>query len=400
MLHERLIRCICGIIRINKTYCYVIATRLYAYHEETDNMKRKLMLIIMTVLSVVLLVGCFDARAEDPYTSPSTYEQTRINMLQAVEPAVVAVQTDSGFGSGVIFQKEDTEVVGEYLYYVLTNYHVIESVVTDQDELRIYYGSKETVIAAKDYQGSEAYDIAVVRFVSDLNFTVIDIKPISENITTEIIAGQDVYAIGTPNDILNFNYITSGVVSLVTQTYNHINNLAIMHDAELNPGNSGGPLFNLNGEVIGINVAKDTWISTESGNIAAEGLNYALNINTIAPVIRNFNELGYTNVERRPKLGVTVIELADYLEEYPEDADQFEASASGIVVVGFDYTRNAYTVLEELDLIVAVNGTTVATIEDLSQLISDSDFGDTVSITVVRKEGASFVNHTFDITLS
>lgn len=363
-------------------------------------MKRKLMTMLITLLLVITLVGCFDARAEDPYVSPSTYEQTRINMLQTVEPSVVAVQTDSGFGSGVIFQKDNTEVEGEFLYYVLTNYHVVESVATDQDELKIYYGSEQTVIAALDYQGNSLYDVAVVRFVSDLSFTVMDIKPISENITTEIIAGQDVYAIGTPNDLANFNYITQGIVSLISQEYNGVNNLAIMHDAELNPGNSGGPLFNLNGEVIALNVAKDTWIATESGNIAAEGLNYALNINTVAPIIRGFDEQDYIVVVRRPKLGVSVVEIANYLETNPDDLDQFQANASGVVVVGFDYTRNAVEVLEELDLIVAINGTTIATIADIAQFIEGADFGDILSVTVIRKEGSSFVSETHDIELS
>ena len=349
---------------------------------------------------IISLAGCFAARAEDPYVSPSTYEQLRINMLQSVEPAVVAVETDSGFGSGVIFQKDDTEIEGEYLYYVMTNYHVIESVITDSEELKIYYGSDETVIPAQDVQGNQIYDVAVVRFVSDLSFTVLDIKPITENIMTEIIAGQDVYAIGTPNDLANFNYITQGVVSLVSQTYNGINNLAIMHDAELNPGNSGGPLFNLNGEVIGLNVAKDTWINTENGNIAAEGLNYSLNINTIAPIVRAFSELNYTAVTRNPKLGVTVMELADYLEANPDDADQFEAGAVGVVVAGFDYTRHAVEELQELDLILAIKGTAIATIEDIAGFISGADFGDILQVTIVRKEGDSFVSHTYEIELS
>ncbi len=363
-------------------------------------MKRKLLLLVLTLFMVFALVGCLDLRAETPYESPDTYEQTRINMLQSVIPTVVVVETDSGFGSGVIFQKDATDVEGEFLYYVLTNYHVIDSVATDGDELRIYYGSEETVIPAQDYQASSLYDIAVVRFVSDLNFAVKDIKPISENTTTEIIVGQDVYAIGTPNDLMNYNYVTQGVVSKASQSYNGIDNLAIMHDAELNPGNSGGPLFNLNGDVIAINVAKDTWITTESGDIAAEGLNYSLNINTIAPIIRNYAEEDYINVERRPKFGVTVVELTDYLEQYPENADQFDTDAAGVVVVGFDYTRQAVEVLQELDLIVAINGTSVTTIAEISGFIQNADFGDILSVTIVRKEGTSFVTHTYDIELS
>ncbi len=363
-------------------------------------MKRKLTALLIVVLMVFTLVACVDTRAEDPYESPSTYEQTRIDMLQAVEPSVVVVQAEGGFGSGVIYQKEETDIDGEYLYYVITNYHVIEDTILEDGEISIYFGDEQNTIFAQDYQGSQIYDIAVVRFVSPLNFTALDIKPISEDIKTEIIVGQDVYAIGTPNDLLNFNYVTSGVVSMASQSYNNINGLALMHDAELNPGNSGGPLFNLSGDVIGINVAKDTWIPTETDTIPADGLNFALNINTIAPVIRGFEASGYTTIERSPKLGVTVVELADYLTEYPDDADMFDTGAEGVVVVGFDMTRQAKEVLEELDLIIAINGTTVRTIPDISAFIVDAEFGDTLSVTIVRKEGSSFVQHTYDITLS
>lgn len=359
-------------------------------------MKRKFTVLLMTILMVFTLVACIDTRAEDVYVSPVTYEQIRIEMLQSVEPSVVAIQTDGGFGSGVIFNKETTATVGEYLYSVLTNYHVIE----DGGEIKVYYGDETTAIPAQDYQGSMLYDIAVVRFVTSINFPALDIKPITENITTEIVLGQDVYAIGTPKDLKNFNYVTSGVVSLESQTYNGINGLAIMHDAELNPGNSGGPLFNLNGDVIAINVAKDAWIATENGDIAAEGLNFSLNINTIAPVVRGFDEEDYIDIVRAPKLGVTVVELADYLQQYPDNASFFESGAHGVVVIGFDYTRNAASVLEELDLIVAVNDTTINTVADIAGILSGAQFGDSFSVTIVRLEGTTFVTHTYDIELS
>ncbi len=359
-------------------------------------MKRKILALLMVLLMTFALVGCLDLRAEDPYNSPATYEQVRLDMLQSVEPSVIVVQTETGHGSGIIYQVEDTDVDGEYLYYALTNNHVVE----DGGEMKIYYGDDETVIPIQDYQANALYDVAVVRFVSDLSFSVKEITQIAENTTIEIIPGQDVYAIGTPADLENFNYITSGVVSLAAQPYNNVNNLAIMHNAEINPGNSGGPLFNLNGDVIGLNVAKDAWVSTKNGDIAAEGLNYTLNMNTLAPVIRGFSAENYIEVVRTPKLGVSVVEISDYLETYPGDADQFEAGASGLVVAGFDYTRNAVDVLEELDLIVAVDGTTISDIASLVAILDGADFGDTFAVTIVRLEGETFVTHTYDITLS
>jgi len=157
-------------------------------------------------------------------------------------------------GSGIIFDSKPIEGTENTLYYALTNHHVVE----EGGEMRIHFGDDKTDLAVRDYASYELYDIAVVRFVAP-NTRVIRVHPISpikDNTITQIMKGQDVYAIGTPEDITRFNYVTQGIVSLATYPYNGIEDLAIMHDAELNPGNSGGPLFNLNGDVIGINVAK------------------------------------------------------------------------------------------------------------------------------------------------
>jgi S1-C subfamily serine protease len=365
--------------------------------------RKKILLIILTVLLTLSLFGCtLQTRATVVYESPSTYEQLRMDMIAEVEPSVVAVMTETGHGSGIIFKSEAVtsedpeEVIEEGLtrYYILTNYHVVE----DGGEMKIHFGVGQEDINVVDYQGYELFDIAVVRIETTRALRVHHVGPIDDNTITEIIKGQDVFAIGTPQDLDKFNYVTSGVVSLPLFAYNGIAGLALMHDSELNPGNSGGPLFNLNGDLIGINVAKVADIPTEDGTIAAEGLNYSLNINKIAPIIRNFAEENYEAVIRKPRLGVTIQEVDIFLED--NDPSLLPPNPVGVVIIGFDLTRNAHLVLEQYDLIIEMNGIAVTSIADLAAQLEGAEFGDIHELTVLRNVDGTFEEFTVNITLS
>jgi S1-C subfamily serine protease len=357
---------------------------------------KKLILSILTVLISLTLIGCtIETRAVETYVSPSTEEQLRIDMIAEVSPSVVAVVTETGHGSGIIYKSEPVE--GETnvdRYYIMTNNHVVE----DGGEMKVHFGPGQDDIAVKDYQTYPLFDVAVVRIETDRNLRVHAIAPIDDNVITEIVKGQEVIAIGTPRDLAFFNYVTTGVVSIPTFAYEGINGLSLMHDADLNPGNSGGPLFNLNGEVIGLNVAKITDVQTSDGLIAADGLNYALNINKLAPIIRGFQEANYIEVVRSPKLGVTVQEVDIFLLE--NDPSLLPNNPVGVVVIGFDLTRNAHLVLEEYDLIIEMNGNPITSIADLAAELQDAEFGDTHQLTVVRKVNNVFEEISVTITLS
>lgn len=357
-------------------------------------MKKRILSLLLILLSLTLLTGCtLSLRAVEPYQSPTPYEELRINMIKEVEPSVIAVKTETGHGSGIIYKSEPVVDTNLTRYYALTNYHVIE----DGGEMYIHFGGDTANdIPVKDYAGYQPYDIAVVRFETTRVLRVHPVGPINDNTITEIVKGQDVYAIGTPQSIEKFNYVTQGVVSLPSYTYNGIDGLSIMHDAELNPGNSGGPLFNLNGELIGINVAKVPSISTKDGVIAAEGLNYSLSINKIAPTIRNF--INFTEVVRRPRLGITVQEVSVFLEQ--NDASLLPPDPVGVVVIGFDQTRNAKDHLELYDLIIEMNGTAITSIADIGAQLANAEFGQEHTLKVLRKQGDTFVEVTVTFALS
>lgn len=358
-------------------------------------MNKKVLGIILTVLLIFTLAGCsLKLRAEVPYVSPHPYEELRINMIAEVSQSVVVVKTETGHGSGIIYKSEPVAESNLTLYYVMTNHHVVE----DGGEMKVHFGAGEEDINVRDYASYELYDIAVVRFETDRVLRVHPVGPINDNTITEIVLGQDVYAIGTPQDIKKFNYVTQGVVSMVSFPYNNVPGLTLMHDAELNPGNSGGPLFNLNGDLVGINVAKVANVQTSDGSIAAEGLNYSLSINKIAPIVSGFSEASYTAVVRRPRLGITVQEVATFLET--NDPSLLPANPVGVVVIGFDMTRNAHEQMELYDLIVEMNGIAITSIADLAAQLADAEFGDSHVLKVMRKVGTEFQEFTVTIILS
>lgn len=341
-------------------------------------MKKRLLSGLIAILAIITLAGCtLDLRAQVPFESPHTYEQLRIDMIARVMPSVVAVKTETGHGTGIIFRSEEVQD-GYIRYYIMTNYHVIE----DGGEMKIHFGDVIEDIPVVDFAGNAQYDIAVVRIITKQVLRVHFVPSIENNTITEIVVGQDVYAIGTPQSISKFNAVSQGIVSLNYYKYNGVPGLVIMHDAELNPGNSGGPLFNLNGELIAINVAKVSAVATSDGSIPAEGLNYSLNINAIAPIVRGFTEADYQVVVRRPRLGITVQEVAIFLEE--NDASLLPENPVGIVIISFDLTRNAHENLEIYDLIIRMNGIDVASIADLASQLEDANFGDSHELTVLR----------------
>ena len=364
---------------------------------------KKILLVILSVLLTLSLFGCnIQTRATVTYESPSTHEALRIDMIARVEPSVVAVITETGHGSGIIYKSElvtsedPEEVIEEGLkrYYIMTNHHVVE----DGGEMKVHFGAGKDDIPVVDYQSYQLYDIAVVRIETTRNLRVHQVASINDNTITEIVKGQEVIAIGTPQDISRFNYVTVGAVSLASYPYQGINDLALMHDADLNPGNSGGPLFNLNGDLIGINVAKISNVQTSEGSIPADGLYYSLNINKIAPVVRGFLEANYIVVVRAPRLGVTIQEVDIFLEDNP--ASLLPPNPVGVVVVDFDLTRNAHLVMEVYDLIIKINNKAVTSIADLAAELQDAEFGDIHELTVLRKVGDDFVEITVSITLS
>lgn len=173
----------------------------------------------------------------------------------------------NGIGTGIIFKKEKIE--NEYLYYVLTNYHVIEN----SSVLKVYLGDKDLEITASQVQKSDSLDLAVLTFRYSEELPLVTFGNMDE-----VKAGQFVVALGNPEGYEYYGSATFGMISYVNRTLSGEKSNFIQHDAAINPGNSGGPLFNLKGEVIGINTIKlaDEDIDNMGFSIALDTILYFL----------------------------------------------------------------------------------------------------------------------------
>lgn len=186
-----------------------------------------------------------------------------------------------GSGSGVIYYKALT-VDGNYLYKVITNEHVVSvsdeiSVVKGEEEYKIYDEAYDEEITAKLIGTDAENDIAVLEFVSGREYSAVKFAKLDE-----VKAGKFVVAMGTPLDTEFYNTATYGIISRVKGTY-------IQHDAAINSGNSGGPLFDLSGNLVGINNAKLSG-STYSG-VSIEGIYFAIPINIVSQCVIEITKL-------------------------------------------------------------------------------------------------------------
>lgn len=152
----------------------------------------------------------------------------------------------AGIGTGVIFKRELLES-GEYMYYALTNYHVVK----DNAVLKVYLGDKDLEIQCSNPLRSNSLDLAVVAFRYTGDIPLAKIGNIED-----VKAGEFVIALGNPTGYEYYGSATFGMVSYVNRKLSGEQSNFIQHDAAINPGNSGGPLFNMKGEVIGINTIK------------------------------------------------------------------------------------------------------------------------------------------------
>lgn len=174
---------------------------------------------------------------------------------------------ETGIGSGFIYKKE-----GGY-YYALTNNHVIAG--SENIKILTNGQSVEDDLADAEIVGSDdVYDVAVIRFKSDLDLTIEKMGD-SDKLET----GEEVYAIGSPYGTDFAGSISAGILSAPVrkfEKYSHSYQY-LQTDSAINPGNSGGPLLNSSGEVIGINSMKIA--DTESDNMGfAIPINMALDI--------------------------------------------------------------------------------------------------------------------------
>ena len=262
-----------------------------------------------------------------------------------------------GTGSGFIVSSDGI---------IMTNAHVVEGA----DELIVRLTDKRE-FKGKVLGSDKQTDIAVIKIDAT------GLTPATVGNSDSLKVGQSVMAVGNPLGELG-GTVTSGIVSALNRSVtiqgtSSTNTMSLIQmDASVSPGNSGGGLFNMNGELIGL-------VNAKSSSSDAEGLGFAIPINDAIKVAQDLLENGY--VSGRPYMGITYLAVTD-----AQTAAQLNVNAYGVYVVDVVQGGPADKAgLKTGDRIVSIDGTEIAQKDDLGTLIQQHAAGDTLSITVARE---------------
>ncbi|MCL2096449.1 MAG: trypsin-like peptidase domain-containing protein, partial [Oscillospiraceae bacterium] len=318
----------------------------------------------------------------------------RIRAIAKVNPSVVCIEVEtevsgymSPFGrrtSPYIQQGIGTGFIVSPDGYIATNYHVVSN--SDKITVTLFSGEK---YVAELIGGNEPEDLAILK-INAANLTAAELGD-----SDALVQGQDVVAIGTPAGIEFAWTATKGMVSSVSRVVD-VNGqrtmTVIQTDASINPGNSGGPLINMRGQVIGIN-------SMKLASTQYEGMGFAIPINIAIPA---FNEIiaNPGEIIESPYGGAEDLsEVSFGLSGRTVDPDRAEYyniptgwQISGISEDGPSYSSG----LQLSDIIIALDGETVSSTEDMYELKLKYRPGDTVTVTIYRNGDV----YDFEVTLA
>lgn len=339
-----------------------------------------------------------------PQTQTEAVVTDVTQVVKAVMPSVVSVsntyvQRGTFFGqeysseavssgSGIIVGENDSELL------IVTNYHVVESA----DTLSVQFVDEEQVQA--QIKGTDAdKDLAVLAVqLSDIKEdTLNQISIASLGSSDDLTVGEPVIAIG--NALGYGQSVTTGVVSALNrpiavtsqegQTGDSQINTFIQTDAAINPGNSGGALLNTKGEVIGIN-------SNKIGGSTVEGMGYAIPISDAKPIIEELMQKETRlKVDEANKgvLGITGVNVeAQYSEVYGIPMGFYVSSVT-------DNSGAAAAGLVRGDIITAINGETVETMEELKEEMNYYQAGDVVTLTIMQGSPTGYQSKDVQVTL-
>ena len=265
--------------------------------------------------------------------------------------------TAAASGSGFIYSADG---------YVLTNYHVVED---------------STAVTVTMFDGT-AYKAEIVGYDSDNDVAVLKIdaeglKPVTLGSSDSLRVGDDVLAIGNPLGELTFS-LTKGCVSALNREVTLSSGTTmdlIQTDAAINSGNSGGALFNMYGEVVGITNAKYS-SSNRSSAASVDNIGFAIPIDSVKRIISEIIEYGHAV---KPYIGVSIYTVTAEMQDY--------GLPLGAVVNSVSEGSPAEAAgLRKNDIITAINGESVSNSSELKRIISRSTPGDELELSVYRRE--------------
>ncbi len=299
--------------------------------------------------------------ASSTSTANSTSEIAKKTADSVVEISTESVVTGSfaqqyvqqGAGSGVIISQDG---------YILTNNHVIN-------------GANSVKVRLRD---STEYDATIIGSDSDndialLKVSATGLSPATFGDSNSLAVGDYVVAIGNPLGELG-GTVTDGIISALARkvTIEDTQMTLLQTNAQVNPGNSGGGLFNANGELVGIVNAKQS--ATE-----VEGIAFAIPINNVLDILSDLKEYGY--VTGKVDLGIDFTDITS-----DETAFYYGVNQTGCYVLSVDSGSNAEKAgVTRGDLVTKVNDTDVSSSSDITTALEKAEVGDTVTFTVSRR---------------
>ena len=292
---------------------------------------------------------------------------TMQQIAAVASPSVVAITTEqmsssqtwfggyyvqSGAGSGIIISQDG---------YILTCAHVVSGATSVKVQLNGSDQSYDATVVGVD----STSDIAV------LKIDATGLTPAVIGDSDKLAVGETTVAVGNPLGTLS-NTVTQGIVSALNRqvTVEDNNMTLIQTDTSISPGNSGGGLFNANGELIGV-------VNAKSSYSEAEGIGFAIPINTAMDIAQQLIENGAV---ARPVLGVSILDIQD-----SSTAQQYGVSALGVYVADVTKGGGAEAAgVQRGDRIIAIDDTAVSSTATVKSYLADKQVGDTVTLQVER----------------
>ena len=277
-------------------------------------------------------------------------------------------------GSGVIVGQNDTELL------IATNNHVIQ----DSNSLTVSFIDESTANA--QVKGTDAtVDLALVSVkLSDISpETREKIKAIKVGSSDDMEVGDPVVAIG--NALGYGQSVTSGIISAKNrdvQTKEGVSKGLIQTDAAINPGNSGGALLNMQGELIGINVAK--YADTD-----VEGMGYSIPSSAAEGILSSLSNLTTRDKVPEGEQGVLGVQVKDI---DAQTAESFAMPKGIYIFKVLEDTGAENSAIQERDIITKLDGQGVYTTADLKSLLSKYREGEEVKLTLMRQDGSGKYN--------
>ena len=282
-------------------------------------------------------------------------------------------------GSGVIYKQVGNK------YYVLTNNHVVE----DGVNYTIVFENGDEIGAV--LRGvDELIDVAVLYFFSDETYEIAEFGD-----SDALQKGEFVVAVGHPSGFSYFGSMTLGIVSGLKRYFDidndGVNDMFvgyIQHDAAINSGNSGGALFNLQGELIGVNVIKITALNVE-------GMGFALPSNLVQAIVSDIEEFGVSM--QKPVLGIRFVDIKNNESYFSQNGITLPSGVTQgffILEIVSGATMDGY--LEVGDIMVQIGDVVIESSTQFVEEFSKYRVGDVIDVVIIR-DGVTMTIENIDL---